>query len=112
MKSTRQNKISRLIQKELSEIFQQNYQHIFNKIMVSITSVRISIDFSHAKIFLSIFPAKKPEKVLDIINHNKSNIRMDLGKRVRNQLRLVPDLHFFLDDSAEYSNKIDQLLKK
>ena len=112
MKSTRQNKVARLIQKELSEILQKDYEYIFNKIMISVTSVRISIDFSYARVFLSIFPAKDPAQILGLVKKNKSNIRMELGKRVRYQLRLIPDLHFYLDDSAEYTNKIEELLKK
>ena len=112
MKSNRQDKVSRLIQKELANILQHDYQHFFNGIIVSITAVRISVDLAYAKIFLSIFPAKNPEKVLELIHKIKSNIRLDLGKKIRNQLRIVPDLQFYLDDSAEYSDEIEKLLKK
>ena len=112
MKSNRKDKVSRLIQKELSSIFQNDYQHIFNGIIVSITTVRISVDFSYAKIFLSIFPVKKPQEVVSLINKIKPRIRLDLGKKIRNQLRIVPDLQFYLDDSSEYSSEIERLLKK
>ncbi|MBT3611800.1 MAG: 30S ribosome-binding factor RbfA [Flavobacteriales bacterium] len=112
MESTRQKKVSRLIQKELSVIFQQNTQEILENIMVSLTIVRISPDLADANIFLSIFPVDVPEAALKIIKNNTVMIRKKLGERVRHQLRIVPTLQFHLDDSAAYAEEIDRLLKK
>ena len=112
MESTRQKKVSRLIQKELSVIFQQNTQEILGNIMVSLTIVRISPDLADANIFLSIFPVDDPEAALKVIKSNTVMIRKKLGESVRNQLRIVPNLQFHLDDSAAYAEEIDRLLKK
>ena len=112
MESTRQKKVSRLVQKELSVIFQQNTQEILENIMVSLTIVRISPDLAEANIFLSIFPVDVPEAALKIIKNNTVMIRKKLGERVRHQLRIVPTLQFHLDDSAAYAEEIDRLLKK
>ena len=112
MESTRQKKVSRLIQKELSVIFQQNTQEILGNIMVSLTIVRISPDLADANIFLSIFPVDDPEAALKVIKSNTVMIRKKLGESVRNQLRIVPTLQFHLDDSAAYAEEIDRLLKK
>ena len=112
MESTRQKKVSRLIQKELSVIFQQNTQEILGNIMVSLTIVRISPDLADANIFLSIFPVDDPDSALKVIKSNTVMIRKKLGESVRNQLRIVPTLQFHLDDSAAYAEEIDRLLKK
>ena len=112
MESTRQKKVSRLIQKELSLIFQKNTQEILGNIMVSLTIVRISPDLADANIFLSIFPVDDPEEALKVIRSNTVMIRKKLGESVRNQLRIVPTLQFHLDDSAAYAEEIDRLLKK
>ena len=112
MESTRQKKVSRLIQKELSVIFQQNTQEILGNIMVSLTIVRISPDLADANIFLSIFPVDNPIEALKVVKSNTIMIRKKLGESVRNQLRIVPTLQFHLDDSAAYAEEIDRLLKK
>ena len=112
MESTRQKKVSRLVQKELSLIFQQYTQEILGKIMVSVIAVRISPDLADANIFLSIFPVDDPSKALKAVKNNTTMIRKKLGESVRNQLRIVPALQFHLDDSAAYAEEIDRLLKK
>ena len=112
MESTRQKKVSRLIQKELSLIFQKNTQEILGNIMVSLTIVRISPDLADANIFLSIFPVDDPDEALKVIKNNTIMIRKKLGESVRNQLRIVPNIQFHLDDSAAYAEEIDRLLKK
>ena len=112
MESTRQKKVSRLVQKELSTIFQKIGPELLTNVIISVTIVRVSIDLSYAKIFLSIFPVKEPEIALRKIIDNKVNIRKKLGARIKNQLRIVPDLQFYLDDSASYAEEIDKLLKK
>ena len=112
MESTRQKKVSRLVQKELSVIFQQLTQEILGNIMVSVTIVRISPDLADANIFLSIFPVEAPVEALKVVKSNTTMIRKKLGESVRNQLRIVPTLQFHLDDSAAYAEEIDRLLKK
>ena len=92
METTRQNKISRLIQKELSEIFLLQTKSM-NGVLVSVSAVRISPDMSIARVYLSVF-------------------RYELGTRVRHQLRIIPELKFFVDDSLDYAERIDELLKK
>ena len=112
MESTRQKKVSRLVQKELSVIFQKNTQEILGNIMVSVTIVRISPDLADANVFLSIFPVDDPVEALKVVKNNTIMIRKKLGESVRNQLRIVPALTFHLDDSAAYAEEIDRLLKK
>lgn len=111
MQETRQNKISRLLQKELSVIFQSQTRMIHG-VMVSVTRVRISPDLSICTAYLSIFPSDKGEDILKNITTNEKTIRYELGTRVRHQLRIIPDLRFFIDDSLDYMEHIDSLLKK
>ena len=109
METTRQNKISRLLQKELSEIFLLQTKAMPG-VLVSV-SVRISPDMSIARVYLSIFPSEKSEEMVKNINNNMKSIRFELGTRVRHQLRIIPELKFFVDDSLDYIEKIDALLK-
>ena len=110
METTRQNKISRLIQKELSEIFLLQTKAM-NGVLVSVSVVRISPDMSVARVYLSIFPSEKSKEIVENINNNTKSILFELGTRVRHQLRIIPELKFFVDDSLDYIEKIDQLLK-
>ena len=111
MQETRQNRISRLLQKELAEIF-QSQTRMMHGVMVSVTHVRISPDLSICTAHLSVFPSERGEELLENIRKNEKTIRYDLGRRVRNQLRIIPELRFFLDDSLDYIDHIDELLKK
>ncbi len=111
MSSTRQNKISRLVQKELSDIFQKNTSSLFQGKMITVTTVRVSPDLSVAKVYLSLFPVKDKEAFITYITSVESQIRYELGKRVRHQLRIIPELAFFLDDSLDYIENIGGLLK-
>lgn len=81
-------------------------------VMLSVTKVRVSPDLSICTAYLSVFPSEKGEEILKNINANEKTIRFDLGKKVRNQLRIIPELRFFLDDSLDYLEHIDELLKK
>ena len=110
METTRQNKISRLLQKELSEIFLLQTKSMHGT-LVSVSAVRISPDMSIARVYLSIFPSEKAEDMVKNINENMRSIRYELGTRVRHQLRIIPELKFFVDDSLDYIEKIDSLLK-
>jgi ribosome-binding factor A len=100
-----------LIQKELSDIFQQQTQAT-RGILVSVSAVRISPDLSIARVYLSVFPSNRSEEIVNNINGNMKSIRYELGTRVRHQLRIIPELKFFVDDSLDYIEKIDELLKK
>lgn len=111
METTRQNKIARLIQKELSEIFLLQTKAMHG-VIVSVTIVRISPDLSYARVYLSVFPSERSEEIVKNINANMKAIRYELGKRVRFQLRIIPELKFFVDDSLDYAARIDELLKK
>ena len=110
METTRQNKIARLLQKELSEIFLLQTKAMPG-VLVSVSAVRISPDMSIARVYLSVFPSDKSEEMVKNINNNKKSIRFELGTRVRHQLRIIPELKFFVDDSLDYIEKIDALLK-
>jgi ribosome-binding factor A len=111
MQETRQNKIARLLQKELSMIFQQQTRAMHG-VMVSVTRTKISPDLSICTAYLSVFPSEKAEEILANINTNAKSIRFELGTRVKNQLRIIPELRFFIDDSLDYIERIDELLKK
>lgn len=111
VESTRQKKVSRLIQKEIAGIFLRKGSEFAPGKMISITRVRISPDLSFAKIYLSIFPSTDNNHVLEVVQDNTTKIRFDLGHKVRSQLRIVPDIAFFIDDSLDYIDKIDRLLK-
>lgn len=112
METTRQKKVSKLIQKELSIIFQKEIHQFLGNILVTVTGVRVSPDLSVAKAYLSIFPVEKPKEAINILNKNKKVFRKLLGNSCRHQLRIVPELVFYLDDSAEYAEEIEKLLKK
>lgn len=111
METTRQNKISRLIQKELSEIFLLQTKSM-NGVLVSVSAVRISPNMSIARVYLSVFPSERSQEIVKNINDNMKSIRYELGTRVRHQLRIIPELKFFVDDSLDYAERIDELLKK
>ena len=111
MQETRQNKIARLLQKELAEIF-QSQTRMMRGVMVSVTRVKVSPDLSICTAHLSIFPSNKGEELLRNINANEKSVRNELGKRIRNQVRIIPELRFFIDDSLDYIERIDELLKK
>ena len=104
MQETRQNKIARLIQKEL----QTRPMH---GVMVSVTRTKISPDLSICTAYLSVFPSARGEEILKNINANEKTIRYELGTRVRYQLRIIPELRFFIDDSLDYIERIDELLR-
>ena len=111
MESTRQKKISRLLLKEISEIFQREAREVSIGTLVSVTVVRISPDLGLAKVYLSIFPTERTKEVHDNINEHASQLRFALGKRVGKQLRIIPELRFFVDDTLDYVDNIDRLLK-
>ena len=100
-----------MIQKELSEIFRQQTAKMGN-VLVSVSAVRVSPDLSIARVYLSIFPSEKADEILKNINASAKTVRYELAQRVRYQLRKTPELSFFVDDSLDYIEHIDELLKK
>lgn len=111
MQETRQNRIARLLQKELSLIFQMQTKQMHG-VLISVTNVKVSPDLSICTAHLSIFPSERGEEILENINRTTTQIRYELGTRVRNQLRIIPELRFHIDDSLDYIERIDELLKK
>jgi ribosome-binding factor A len=111
MESTRQLKFSRLIQKEMAEIFQQDARNLFGPVMVTVTHVRVSPDLGVAKIHVSLFPVQDKEGLLDRIRNHAHELRRYLGNRIRHQVRVIPELIFYIDDSLDRADRIDQLLK-
>ena len=110
--STRQQKVARQIQKDISELFLKECAELVRGVIVSVTTVRVSPDLEYARIYLSIFPFNRHEEIMGRIEAESWRIRKLLGARMRNQLRVVPEISFFLDDSLEYIENIDNLLKK
>ena len=111
MQETRQNKIARLLQKELSVIFQEQTRSMHG-VMISVTRVKISPDLSICTAYLSIFPSEKGEELIKNITRNEKQVRYELGTRIRHQMRIIPELRFYIDDSLDYIERIDELLKK
>ncbi len=111
MESTRQAKISRLLQKELSEIFRRQTAKTHG-VIVSVSAVRVSPDLSVAKAYLSVFPSEQAPQVMASIEASKQTVRYELAQIVRHQLRKVPELQFYLDDSLDYIENINNLLEK
>ena len=111
METTRQQNISRMLQKELGEIFLL-YARKLQGTLITVSSVRVSPDLGIARTYLSIFPSDKANAVIEQVNADTKAIRFDLGKRVRHQLRIVPELYFHVDDSLDYLENIDNLLKQ
>lgn len=109
MESTRQAKISRLLQKELSEIFRRQTAKMRGT-LVSVSIVRVSPDLSSAKVYLSVFPAAQAQQVIESVKVSAKTIRYELAQVVKNQLRKTPELQFYLDDSLDYIDNIDHLL--
>ena len=110
--SKRQLQVARELQKDLAEIIRSKGMAAFGGAMVSVTEVRISPDLSVAKVYLSVFPSSKAEAVMEQINENGRALRGELGHVGAKQMRIVPELAFFLDTSLDYAEHIGELLKK
>jgi ribosome-binding factor A len=110
--STRQQKVGKQLQKDLADIIRQQGMAMYGGAMVSVTAVRVSSDFGVARVHLSIFPSAKAEEAMIVIDQQSRAIRGELGKRIAKQMRIVPELTFFVDDSLDYVDRIDELLKK
>ena len=110
--STRQQKVGKQLQKDLADIIRLQGMAMYGGAMITVTTVRVSPDLAMAKVHLSIFPSSKAAQAMSIIEHQSRTIRGELGKRIGKQLRVVPELIFFVDDSLDYVAHIDELLKK
>lgn len=104
--------MARQIQKDVAEILLKEGAALVRGVMASVTTVRVSPDLNYAKIYFSIFPFEKSGEVMRTLEENNWLIRRALGQRIRNQVKSVPELQFFLDDSLEYIANIDTLLKE
>ncbi|MBP3726723.1 MAG: 30S ribosome-binding factor RbfA [Bacteroidaceae bacterium] len=111
MQETRLNRVARLLQKELAQLFQEQTRSLPGT-MVSVTRCKVSPDLSVCTAYLSIFPSERADELITNITDNQSTLRYELGKRVRHQLRIIPELRFFVDDSLDYLDHIDRLLKQ
>lgn len=110
--SIRQQKIARQIQSDMAEIFQREGKACTLGTLLTVTAVRVSPDFSYAKVYVSIFPFEKGEEVLQAIEEKNWFLRRELGRRIKNQMKIVPELQFFLDNSLEYIRNIEEKLKE
>ena len=111
METTRQQKIAKQIQKDVAEIFQKEGASLVRGLLVTVTGVRVSPDFGYAKIYVSVFPFDRSAELMKTLEHQNWFVRRALGQRLRNQLKNVPEIQFFLDDSLEYIEHIEQALK-
>ncbi len=112
MESVRQSKVSKLLQKELAEIFRANSKSMFDGAFITVTVVRISTDLSSAKVYISIMATKDVNEVYKIVTEKKILIRKMLGNLIGKQVRIIPELSFFIDDSYDYAEKINALFNK
>ena len=111
METNRQKKIAGVIQKDLAEILQHAARDGMKGVIISVTKVHVTTDLSQAKVYVSVFPQLKREIIVEGINRNRSSIRYELAQRTKHQLRRMPDLHFYIDDSLDYIEEIDDALK-
>lgn len=112
MESRRQHKVSKLIQKELSIIFQQDTKHLFGSLFISVTGTSVSPDLSIAKIYISLMQAEGRQAAFEKIQQKKPEIRKILGNKIGRQVRKIPDLVFYLDEGQEHASKIEEILDK
>jgi len=109
--STRQQKYGKLLQKELSDIFQRDKKGILDNAFITIADVKVSADLSIAKIYFSMLLAKNKQEILEKIKLRKNEIRKDLGDRIGKQVRIVPELIFYIDEVEEKAQRMDELIK-
>ena len=114
MNTIRQEKVNSLLQKELAEIFRTSMQAYFTGIMFTVTYVNVTSDMSLARVNLSMFPVDADDKpaLLKQVKEHGNEIRLLLGRHIKNQLRSVPQLQFFIDDTLDRAQRIEELLKK
>ena len=111
MESTRLKKVSRLLERDLGDIFQKMAKDNYAGTLISVTKVRVSPDLGNARVYISIFPNTHQQSIMSWVDEHHGHLRNELAQRVRNQLRIIPDLQFYLDDSLDYEENIDRLLR-
>lgn len=112
MENKRQKQVSRQIQKDLGEIFQKDFKLTFDSAFITITDVKVSPDLAIARVYLSFLMVDDKEALLEKIREQTKKIRGLFGNRVKNQFRIVPHFQFYLDDSAEYAQRMNELFDK
>ena len=112
IESTRQLKVGKELQKHMAEIIRSKGMAAFCGALVSVSGVKVSPDLSVAKIYISVFPSEKAEAVMAALEENTRALRGELGAKVGKQLRIVPEIVFYLDSSLDYVEHIEELLKK
>lgn len=112
METNRQKKFDGLIQRDLAEVLQNHLRDAgITGMLISVSKVQVTSDLSQAKAYLSIFPTNKAEELLAELNNLKPQIKHELAQRTKNQLRRMPNLLFFIDDSLDYIEKIEKSIK-
>lgn len=109
MSTQRQQKYGRLLQKELGAIFQQDVKSMFGSTFITVSGVNVSPDFSIATVYLSLTLSKKPQVILEDIREKGKLIRQQLATRIKNQVRIIPELRFFLDESLLEAERMEKL---
>jgi ribosome-binding factor A len=112
MESTRQKKIASLLQRDLAEIFRATAASDFPGTLISVSKVRVSPDLGLCRVYLSVFPIAKSQDVMAFTEEAAPRLRSALAQKVKSQLRIIPELHYHLDDSMEYEANIDRLLRE
>ena len=112
MESVRQQKVARLIQKEMADIFLKESRALFGNVFISITTVRMSPDLSVAKLYLSIMLREDKKVILKEIQAQSKPLRKLLGDRIKKQVRIIPEIIFYLDDNVDYANHMDDVMSK
>jgi ribosome-binding factor A len=110
METVRQQKVSRLLQKEIGILFQNTLSHMIHGNILSVTVVRIASDLGFAKIYVSPFPAEDPAALVTHLNENLGEVTRALYPRIRNQFRKMPEIRFYYDDSLDYAERINEIL--
>lgn len=111
METNRQKKIAGVLQKDLVEVLQGAARDGMKGVIISVTKVQVTTDLGMAKVYLSVFPQLKREIILKGVKENTSSIRYEMARRVKNQLRRMPELSFYIDDSLDYIEDIDNALQ-
>jgi ribosome-binding factor A len=112
MESTRQLKVAKLLQKELGDLFQREGRNLLGNVFVTLTKVKVSPDLSNAKVYLSFMMVENKKEVLDTLTSHSKVIRKLIGEKIRNQVRIIPELQFYLDDNLDYAAKMDEIFSK
>lgn len=112
MESKRQQKYSKLLQKELAAIFQQDAKSLFGNLFITVTGVKVSPDLGFAKVYLSFLMSENKKEDLSKVKEYKSKIKGILGGKIRNQVRVIPELEFYLDDSLDHAARMEDLFDK